>query len=298
MEKIVTDWLKIEHEISIAMDKEFRLTQHFEVGGGDINLAYRIEGFIEDRPASFFIKINHKNLLSMFEAEAAGLQEIEKTRAIRVPQVICCGVESSQSYLVLEFLSLSSGAVNSAKQLGQQLAALHKNTSQNFGWSQNNTIGATEQINTSTENWVTFWREQRLGMQLGLAKQNGAGSSLYKKGEKLLNNLESLFVDYEPEASLLHGDLWSGNYGYLKKGIPVIFDPAVYYGDREVDIAMTELFGGFSSEFYVAYNETWPLDKDYQQRKTLYNLYHILNHYNLFGGGYVMQAERMIDQLL
>ena len=295
---MVPDWLKIEHGISLSMDEEFKLTQHFEIGGGDINLAYRIEGFYGERPASFFVKMNHKNRLPMFEAEAAGLQEIEKTKAIRVPQVICCGIESSQSYLVLELLSLSSGGANSAKQLGQQVAALHKNTSQSFGWSQNNTIGSTEQINTSTNDWITFWREQRLGFQLRLAKQNGAGSSLYEKGEKLLNNLEGLFVDYEPEASLLHGDLWSGNYGYLKEGIPVIFDPAVYYGDREADIAMTELFGGFPSAFYVAYNETWPLDKGYQQRKTLYNLYHILNHYNLFAGGYAMQAERMIEQLL
>lgn len=292
------NWIKIEREISVALNDEFKLTEHFEVGGGDINLAYRIEGVFGERPASFFVKINHKNRLPMFEAEAVGLQEIEKTQAIRVPQVICCGVESDQSYLVLEYLSLAAGSSDSAKQLGQQLAELHKKTSQNFGWSQNNTIGATEQINTSTENWITFWQEQRLGFQLRLAKQNGADSALSKKGEKLLNNLESLFVDYEPEASLLHGDLWSGNYGYLKEGIPVIFDPAVYYGDREVDIAMTELFGGFPPEFYVAYNEAWPLSKGYQQRKNLYNLYHILNHYNLFGGGYAMQAERMIEQLL
>ena len=118
------------------------------------------------------------------------------------------------------------------------------------------------------------------------------------KGEKLLKNLERFFIGYEPKASLLHGDLWSGNYGYLNNGEPVIFDPAVYYGDRETDIAMTELFGGFPAEFYTAYNEAWPLDKGYQQRKNLYNLYHILNHFNLFGGGYAMQAENMMDQLL
>ena len=153
-------------------------------------------------------------------------------------------------------------------------------------------------VNTQTEDWIEFWREQRLGFQLNLAKQNGASLSLYNKGTELLNNLYVFYSDYTPQASLLHGDLWSGNYGYLKEGTPVIFDPAVYYGDREADIAMTEMFGGFPDEFYSAYNQEWPLDKGYRQRKKLYNLYHILNHFNMFGGGYAMQAENMIEQLL
>ncbi len=296
------DWLKIEQKISSAVGKHFQLKKQSAIGGGDINQAYRIDGVIKEnnqnKAVSFFIKLNQKSQLDMFAAEAAGLQEIEKVQAIRVPHVICSGVEKNQSYLVLENLSLVTSGADSAKRLGQQLAAMHKTTSQQFGWLRDNTIGSTRQINTKTENWIDFWREYRLGFQLNLAKQNGAGHFLYMKGEKLLNNLESLFIDYEPVASLLHGDLWSGNYGYLKDGAPVIFDPAVYYGDRETDIAMTELFGGFSAEFYSSYNEVWPLDSGYQQRKVLYNLYHILNHYNLFGGGYAMQAERMIEQLL
>lgn len=296
------DWLKIEQKISSAVGEHFQLKKQSAIGGGDINQAYRIDGVIEEnsqnKAVSFFIKLNQKSQLDMFAAEAAGLQEIEKAQAIRVPHVICSGVEKNQSYLILENLSLAAGGAGSAKRLGQQLAAMHKTTSQQFGWLRHNTIGSTRQINTQTDNWIEFWRAQRLGFQLNLAKQNGAGHSLYMKGEKLLNNLESLFIDYEPKASLLHGDLWSGNYGYLKDGAPVIFDPAVYYGDRETDIAMTELFGGFSAEFYSSYNEVWSLDNGYQQRKVLYNLYHILNHYNLFGGGYAMQAERMMEQLL
>ncbi len=296
------DWLKIEQKISSAVGKHFQLKKQSALGGGDINQAYRIDGVIKEnnqnKAVSFFIKLNQKSQLDMFAAEVAGLQEIEKAQAIRVPHVICSGVEKNQSYLILENLSLVTSGADSAKRLGQQLAAMHKTTSQQFGWLRDNTIGSTRQINTKTENWIDFWREYRLGFQLNLAKQNGAGHFLYMKGEKLLNNLESLFIDYEPVASLLHGDLWLGNYGYLKDGAPVIFDPAVYYGDRETDIAMTELFGGFSAEFYSSYNEVWPLDSGYQQRKVLYNLYHILNHYNLFGGGYAMQAERMIEQLL
>lgn len=297
------DWSEIEHKISIAMDGKFKLNSHSEVGGGDINQAYRLDGSLEGIEICFFVKINQKTRLNMFEAEAAGLQEIENAQAIRVPRVICSGVDSTQSYLVLESLSLSGAGEGSATQLGQQLAALHKNTSSSFGWFRDNTIGATKQINTEqvnadTDSWITFWREKRLGFQIELAKKNGVSHSFLEKAEELLNNLEKLFVAYEPKASLLHGDLWSGNYGFLDNVEPVIFDPAVYYGDRETDIAMTELFGGFSPEFYRAYNEVWSLDDGYQQRKTLYNLYHILNHFNLFGGGYALQAERMVEQLL
>lgn len=292
------DWASIEQHINVATGTTFKLNKHSELAGGDINQAYRLDGLTDNSEASFFIKINQKNRLNMFEAEAAGLKEIESKQSIRVPRVICSGVESSRSYLILENLSLSSGRRGSAEQFGHQLAALHKNTSKKFGWVRENTIGSTPQINTGANKWIVFWKEQRLGYQLNLAKQNGVSNSLYEKGEKLLSNLGSLFVDYEPAASLLHGDLWSGNYSYLEDGAPVIYDPAVYYGDREADIAMTELFGGFPREFYDAYNEVWPLDKGYQQRKTLYNLYHVLNHYNLFGGGYAMQAENYINSLL
>lgn len=299
-------WEKIEQKISDSLTQSFELKKQFGISGGSINKTCKIEGLIKggevDQPASFFIKINHKNRLDMFEAEAAGLNEIKKAQVIYVPSVVCSGIEGEQSYLILEALSIAGGKADSASRLGKQLANLHKNTAKQFGWKQNNTIGATQQINTQqdkgTENWIKFWREQRLGFQFELAKQNGAGHSLIQKGEKLLNDLEWFFTGYEVEASLLHGDLWSGNYAYLDNGEPVIFDPALYYGDRETDIAMTELFGGFPAEFYSAYNETWPLDDGYQQRKKLYNLYHILNHYNMFGGGYAMQAENIVDQLI
>jgi len=296
----VPNWSKIERNISASIGKSFQIKKQSGVVGGDINQAYQISGLIDDNDTqvSFFIKLNQKSLLDMLEAEAAGLQEIEQSHTIQVPKVICSGTAENQSYLVLDNLSFAGGHSHSAEQLGQQLAAMHKQTAPEFGWSRNNTIGSTQQINTQTESWIDFWRECRLGYQLRLAKQKGCAESLLLKGEKLLSNLDDFFADYKPAPSLLHGDLWSGNYAYLKNGEPVIFDPAVYYGDREADIAMTELFGGFPTEFYSAYNKAWPLDQGYQQRKTLYNLYHILNHYNLFGGGYAMQAENMTDQLL
>lgn len=294
-------WTKIEQEISRSLGEPFKVKNHSGVSGGDINQAYCLDGELSDKqPRSFFIKLNQKYRLAMFQAEAAGLQEIALSQTIKTPQVICNGIVDHQSYLVLENLSLSSGHSDSAALLGKQLAQMHKHTSptKNFGWSQDNTIGATPQLNSQTGNWIEFWREQRLGFQFNLAKKNGANHALIAHGEKLLDHLDYFFIDYEPKATLLHGDLWSGNYGYLESGDPVIFDPAVYYGDRETDLAMTEMFGGFPVEFYAAYNEVWPLDAGYKTRKILYNLYHVLNHFNLFGGGYAMQAEAMVAQLL
>ncbi len=292
------DWSKIERIISASTGANFEIKSQSGIAGGDTNQAYQIKGMVADEDAEqhYFIKFNQNQRLDMFEAEAAGLAEIEKSQTIRVPHVIASGIEGKQSYLILENLVLTMGG--SAQELGQLLAKMHQYTAPKFGWYRNNTIGSTTQANTQTMSWVDFWREQRIGFQLNLLKQNGATQSLLKKGESLLNNLDSFFTGYNVQASLLHGDLWSGNYGYLMNGEPVIFDPAVYYGDREADMAMTELFGGFPADFYSAYNAVWPLDAGYETRKTLYNLYHILNHANLFGGGYVIQSENMIDQLL
>ncbi len=182
--------------------------------------------------------------------------------------------------------------------LGQQLAAMHRTTTNEFGWRRNNTIGSTPQINIGEQDWVMFYREQRLRFQLDLANEHGYGGDLLRHGELLLEKLPVFFASYQPVPSLLHGDLWGGNHAVLHDDTPVIFDPAVYYGDREADLAMTELFGGFGSGFYAAYREAWPLDPGYRIRRDLYNLYHVLNHLNLFGGGYRGQAEQLIDRLL
>lgn len=291
-------WDKISLQISGALNQDFQLKKQSPVMGGDINQANRIDGLLDGEPSRFFIKLNQENRLDMFKAEAMGLKEIERSQSIYVPRVICSGVVDNKSFLVLEHLQLGSGNTDSAALLGQQLAQMHKTTAKQFGWLRENTIGSTRQLNRYEDSWLDFWRQHRLGFQLELARQNGASNSLFSKGQKLNDQLDQFFIGYHPEASLLHGDLWSGNYAYLKNAEPVIYDPAVYYGDREADIAMTELFGGFPAGFYDAYNKAWPLDSGYPQRKKLYNLYHILNHFNLFGGGYGIQAESMIDQLL
>lgn len=296
----MSDWLKIEQSISDVSGNAFSIKKKSAVSGGDINQAFRLSGRFENEQedTSLFIKLNHKNRLDMFTAEAEGLEEIARADVIRVPRVIVFGIEGNQSYLVMEDLSFGGSKADSAKRLGQQLAAMHRVSASQFGWSRDNTIGSTPQQNSFTSDWITFWREHRLGYQLQLAKQNGCSQSLYKNGQELQESLDKFFITYSPQASLLHGDLWSGNYAYMNNGDPVIYDPAVYYGDRETDIAMTELFGGFPADFYTAYQQAWPLDEGYQQRKTLYNLYHILNHYNLFGGGYAQQAQSMIEKLL
>ncbi len=286
-------WLQIEQQISAASGEAFSIHTRQGVSGGCINSAYRLKD-CEGR--SYFVKLNQAESLPMFEAEAEGLRELSQVDAIRVPSPLCSGVAAGQAFLVMEDLSLSG--TGSMAEFGQQLAQLHRHTQQDFGWQRDNSIGSTPQINIVEKDWVCFWREQRLGFQLQLASKNNAAHSLINKGEKLLDSFATLFDGYQPQASLLHGDLWSGNYAFTQKTEVVIFDPAVYYGDREADIAMTELFGGFPAAFYHAYEQVWPLDVGYAQRKTLYNLYHILNHFNMFGGGYAAQAEGMIERLL
>jgi protein-ribulosamine 3-kinase len=287
-------WDSISDAISTASNQQFRLQRVDSVGGGCINSAYRLVG----ERNNYFVKLNQADRLDMFEAEAEGLRALAEANAIKIPLPVCSGIEANQAYLVLEYFEGGGANSHAAESFGQQLAAMHRHTHEQFGWYRDNTIGSTHQPNKQADGWLSFWRQQRLGFQLNLAEQHGASHSLLRKGEELMQLLDGLFTNHDPEASLLHGDLWSGNYAITRDGEPIIFDPAVYFGDRETDLAMTELFGGFSQRFYGAYQEAWPLDNGYRERKILYNLYHILNHFNMFGGGYAGQAERMTEQLL
>lgn len=288
----MTDWQGIVEQINAASGLSIQAGSSQVIGGGCINQAL-VLGQGEQR---VFVKLNRSDLLSMFEAEAAGLAEMAATKSIRVPEPLCTGLDGGQAFIAMEYIPLG-GRRGDASVAGRQLADMHRATRPRFGWDRDNTIGSTPQPNAERDDWVEFWSEQRLGFQLQLAARNGYGGRLQQNGERLRQGLGAL-LDHSPAASLLHGDLWGGNIGYKADGQPVIFDPACYYGDREADLAMTELFGGFGGQFRAAYEEAWPLSPGYSVRKQLYNLYHILNHLNLFGGGYLSQAERMIGQLL
>lgn len=286
-------WESIEQSIFAATGVRTGLRGGEAIGGGCINAAMRLQGDTQ----GYFVKLNQPPLVSMFEAEAAGLAELHQTGAIRVPEPIAFGADHKHSWLVLEYIDFGTPDGDTAA-LGEQLAALHRVRGKNFGWERDNTIGSTPQINTPDSDWARFFACHRLGYQLELAESRGLNHRTIESGQRLAENTGAFFTGYQPQPSLLHGDLWGGNWAVDTSGQPVIFDPAVYYGDRETDIAMTELFGGFGSAFYSAYQAAWPLDPGYSVRRNLYNLYHVLNHYNLFGGGYADQSDRLIGQLL
>ena len=282
-------WEAIANHIEDATGEQFEIRQKQPVGGGCINDAYRVE--TQDRV--LFVKLNQTAGLDVFEAETDGLRELAATQSIRVPSPICCGSAGGQSYLVMEFINLGGGG--SQVQLGERLAKLHAVAQPTFGWHRDNTIGATHQPNPICNDWVDFLREHRLGFQFRLAKKNGIA---FNGSDELLRQLDAYFDGYQPNPSLLHGDLWSGNVAFDENGDPVIYDPATYRGDREAEFGLTEMFGGFGSDFWAGYESVLPLEDGYGTRKLIYRLYHTLNHFNLFGSGYAGSAQSLVDQLL
>lgn len=290
----MTAYDDIAAHIARSTGSPFTLERCGDVGGGCISEAVLLEGGQQ----RYFVKLNRGALLPMFEAEAEALRVMHRTSTLRVPRPICSGAHGARAYLVLEYIEMGRRAPHTMAALGSGLAAMHRTTAAQFGWHRDNTIGSTPQINTRSRDWVAFWRKHRLGYQLKLAANNRAPARMVAAGERLLAGLDAFFTDYAPVPGLLHGDLWSGNACADTSGAPVVFDPAVYFGDREADLAMTELFGGFDRSFYAAYAATWALDPGYRVRRDLYNLYHVLNHFNLFGGGYAAQARTLIDGLL
>ena len=255
------------------------ITDAQPVSGGCIHRCYRAS--LKGRRV--FLKVNEARFADAFAAEADGLAALRANRC-SAPEPLAHGSIGSESYLLMDFLQLKPRGNYAA--LGRMLAALHAQQSESFGWVRDNYIGATPQKNGAYASWAEFWRERRLGPQLALAKRNGYAIDI--------GNVCDLLKEHQPAPALLHGDLWSGNAGFLPNGAPVLFDPAVYFGDAEADLAMTELFGGFPPEFYSAYG---PLPAGYAVRKHLYNLYHLLNHLNLFGGGYLAQVNATLRLL-
>jgi len=289
----VPDWSSIARHLSNAGIPVNRVAKPRPIGGGDISAAWRFETANRD----VFLKTGPVSSTDMFAAEAEGLAEIAKSNTVRVPEALAVGQTADAAFLALEWLSFERADRHIEAQLGERLAMMHRTVEDRFGWYRDNTIGATPQHNDRSGDWVTFFREQRLGFQLRLAAENGFAGDLQEKGARLLKRLPVFFDDYTALPSLLHGDLWGGNWS-CTGGEPVIFDPAVYYGDRETDLAMTKLFGGFGAPFYEAYQAAWPLQAGSRERQDLYQLYHVLNHLNLFGSGYLGRALALMAALL
>jgi len=296
-----TVWSKIQQDAftprSYQGKSDERSFQASPAHGGDINHSYILT--MGDQRC--FAKLNRGQLDDFFTAEAAGLREIHAAGAIRCPKVIGTGEAGGWQYILLEFLAF--GRVGDSAALGQSLAQLHRrnwteNGSARYGLALNNYIGSTPQYNRPSSRWLDFWISARMEPQLKLAHEHGFRSELVALEAKLMDAIAVLLREHQPASSLVHGDLWGGNKGFDEHGAPLIFDPAAYYGDREVDIAMTELFGGFTADFYRGYNQEWPLDSGYEKRKTIYNLYHQLNHLNLFGSGYLSSCVAAIRQII
>ncbi|MCP4472315.1 MAG: fructosamine kinase family protein [Gammaproteobacteria bacterium] len=286
------DWTPLAAKLAAQLQIPLHEVRAAPIPGGNINRAFRLEF----GAARFFVKLNRIERLSMFVAEEAGLAAIRRSRTIRVPEVYLTGDEGDHACIVMEHIDLAGAPDRDL--LARQLAAMHGCFHDRFGFDCDNTIGSTPQINAFTDDWIEFWRQHRLGYQLRLARQNGCDSRLIDSGNRLAENLAPLFDGYRPRPSLLHGDLWSGNQGADDAGNPVIFDPACYFGDHQADLAMMELFGHPGERFFAVYHEHFPIDDGYPLRRDLYNLYHLLNHANLFGGSYAAQSQRLIDHLL
>lgn len=266
-----------------------KIVETQSISGGCIANACRIS----DASGKYYFLKSGRHLTDAFRAEANGLRELAKANAIRVPAVL----HSGDGFLLLEYIGPGSVSGDFFERFGRQFADLHRFTSEQFGFYENNFIGSTPQINTFSNNWIEFYYQHRLMYQYRLAEGSGKISSRLRKGFLQMESIVTRrFSGSEEAPSLLHGDLWSGNFMADQSGNPCIIDPAVYYGHREADLAMTKLFGGFPAAFYDAYREAWPLPPGYADREDLYKLYHVMNHLNLFGSGYLGQAEAIVGQ--
>jgi fructosamine-3-kinase len=280
--------------LSTALGSTVASAPEARVTGGCIHECFRWT----TSAGPLFVKLAPTGRAWILDAERDGLERLAAAGVVRVPAVRAAGMAGEREFLALEWLELRPAGRETDSRLGADLARLHSVTGPSFGLPRDNAIGATPQRNAESGDWAAFWRDRRLGPQLALAERNGERGRLLERGRRLLECVGDFFAGHAPAPSLLHGDLWAGNRASLEGGAPVVFDPAVYYGDAEADVAMTVLFGGFSPAFAAAYAAERPLAAGAAARRDLYNLYHVLNHLNLFGGGYRSQAESMIDGLL
>ncbi len=300
--KKLTDvfWENISKIISNKENNSFKFLTIKEISGGDISRAFSLSGSSKRNSVtnkkSYFIKTNNLSQLGMFQSEAVGLKEISDSNSIKTPTVIDVNYFDGVSFIILENLELRKQG--SMESFATSLAKMHNKINSDYGFIENNFIGLTTQINSKKSNWNEFYLNHRISVQINFLNKKFNLKKLKNNFKILQQNFEKLFTGYKPKASLLHGDLWQGNYAFVEDGQPVIYDPACYYGDHEIDLAMLELFGNPGKQFFETYHQHFPIHQGYEKRKTLYNLYHILNHANLFGGGYLSQAETMMEQII
>lgn len=285
----------IEAAIRSASGNAFTLESARPVSGGCINQAFVVEGGGQ----RYFIKLNSVSAADMFAAEADGLAAIAAAGTFRTPAVIASGTSDDRAFLVLEHLDLRPlESARDGERFAEALAAMHTVEGEHFGWPRDNYVGNSTQHNTESDNWARFFALQRIAPQLALARSKGYEGELQRLGQRLIDRTPALFLDYRPRPSLLHGDLWHGNAAMTADGQAALFDPAVHHGDRESDLAMSELFGGFPASFYATYRRALPLDHEYETRKHLYALYHVMNHLNIFGRGYLSETLRLCRRLM
>ena len=283
---------EIEKSLSGKFNFQYSIVNSQSVGGGCINHTHTLE----TNRGKFFLKWNDKKRFpKMFQAEARGLSLLRSTNTLYIPEVVLVVEASEQSCLILEWIDPGKREKHFWKNFGEQLATLHQHTEMNFGLDHDNYIGSLPQCNEQQVLWPDFFIRQRLEPQLKLAVDSGKLSlQLMNNSANLFRKLPELIPAEKP--SLLHGDLWNGNYMIASNGFACLIDPAVYYGHREMDLAMTKLFGGFDSDFYSSYHEHYPLEKGFESRVDIHNLYPLLVHVNLFGGGYVQQVNSILSR--
>lgn len=285
-------WQAITQQLSDALMFQFDIREKNKVHGGDINECY----MISDGEQRYFVKLNERDFIHHFEVEGDSLHLLHNTATIPVPELILSGTTKTHAFMILNYIPMKPLDDEAHSfDFGVRLAHLHQwGEQKEYGLDNDNYVGATIQPNPWDKKWGRFFAEQRIGWQLQLLKEKGI---IITDIDECVATVQSLLANHNPRPSLLHGDLWHGNVANSPFG-PICYDPASYWGDRECDIAMTELFGGFLNEFYHGYNSVWPLDTGYQERREVYNLYHVLNHCNLFGGHYLDQAQEILRNIM
>ena len=276
-----------------------RLREHLQspvvslqpIGGGDINEAFKVT---VANGETYFIKTHPSSPPGFFAKEAAGLKRLARTQTVSIPAVISAVEEENFSCLILEWITSGPASSRSSISFGQDLAKLHRVSSDTFGLEEDNYLGTLPQPNLPTKDWVEFYRDRRLNPLLQRAHQRGMlPLNILRESDLLLTNLSTILGPME-KPSLLHGDLWGGNQMVDKAGTSWLIDPAVYFGNREIDVAMMRLFGGFTHEVFEAYHATYPLSPGWEERIDIYQLYPMLVHLNLFGTSYLGSVERIL----